>query len=107
MPGEVDAPVVIVNVDEPAPGAAIDVGLKLAVAPAGKPEAESAIEELKLPKIVVVIVDAPEVPAVTASADRAEAMAKSLDAPPEVMTFKVKSSTTKEVFRLWFSIPTR
>src|SRR5205807_7808470 len=40
----------------------IDEALKLVVAPAGKPDAESAIEELKLPEIVVVIVEMPELP---------------------------------------------
>ena len=46
-----------VTVEDPLPGAPIEAGLKFAVAPAGKPEAESAIAELKIPEIVVVIVD--------------------------------------------------
>ena len=99
-PALADAPTEIVTVDEPDPGAAIDVGLKVAVAPAGKPAAESATTELKLPDIVVVIVDAPEVPAVTVKAVGAETMAKSAGVPPEVWTLRAKSSTTKEVFKL-------
>ena len=49
-----------VKVDEPAPGAPIDEGVKLAVAPTGKPEAEREIDELKFPESVVVIVDVPD-----------------------------------------------
>ncbi len=97
----------IVKADEPEPGDGIEVGLKLAVAPEGKPAAESAIAELKFPEVVALIVDAPELPAVMVSAVAVEAMAKSADAPPGVAAFKAKSSTTKEVFRLEFSVPTR
>ena len=42
-----------VNVELPEPGAAIDVGLKLAVTPAGSPLAESEMAELKPPETVV------------------------------------------------------
>lgn len=42
-----------VNVELPEPGAAIDVGLKLAVTPAGSPLAESDTAELKPPETVV------------------------------------------------------
>ena len=55
----VDVPVVAVllavnvSVELPEPGAAIDVGLKLAVTPAGSPLAESETAELKPPEIVV------------------------------------------------------
>jgi len=42
-----------VSVELPLPGAAIDVGLKLAVTPAGNPLAESDTAELKPPEIVV------------------------------------------------------
>jgi hypothetical protein len=55
----VDVPVaavllaVNVNVELPEPGAAIDVGLKLAVTPAGSPVAESETAELKPPETVV------------------------------------------------------
>ena len=51
-----------VNVELPLPGAAIDVGLKLAVTPAGNPETESDTAELKPPLTVVEIVLLPEVP---------------------------------------------
>jgi hypothetical protein len=44
------------------PGAAIDGGLKSAVAPAGRPDTERAIDELKLPEVVVVIVEVAELP---------------------------------------------
>ena len=37
-------------------------GLKVAVAPAGNPEVESAIEELKFPERTELIVAVPEVP---------------------------------------------
>ena len=57
-----DAPTEIVIVDAPLPGAEIDEGLKLAVAPAGKPAAERATDELKIPASVEVIVDVPELP---------------------------------------------
>ena len=43
----------------PAPGAAIVLGLKLTVTPEGIPLADSAIELLKPPLILVVIVDVP------------------------------------------------
>src|SRR6185503_518526 len=55
----VDVPVVAVllavnvSVELPEPGAAIDVGLKLAVTPAGRPLAESETAELKPPETVV------------------------------------------------------
>src|SRR5258707_15163303 len=52
----------MVNVDEPEPGAVIEGGLKLALAPAGKPEAESEIEELKFPERLETIVADPALP---------------------------------------------
>src|SRR5260370_20168958 len=52
----------MVKVDEPEPGAVIEAGLKLALAPAGKPEAESEIEELKFPERVETIVTDPALP---------------------------------------------
>ena len=45
-----------VSVELPEPGAAIEAGLKEAVTPAGRPEAESAMAELKPPETAVVIV---------------------------------------------------
>ena len=46
VPAAVAPPTSIVIFDEPEPGAAIAAGEKPAVAPAGNPEADSAIEEL-------------------------------------------------------------
>jgi len=43
-------------VDVPEPGAAMDAELNAAVTPVGNPEALSAMAELKLPEIAVVIV---------------------------------------------------
>ena len=51
-----------VSVELPEPGAANEEGLKEAVTPAGRPETERKIAELKPPEIVVEIVDAPELP---------------------------------------------
>src|SRR5689334_10505848 len=50
VPAGVEAPAVMVIVDEPEPGAAIDVGLKLAVAPLGRPLAESDTAALNPPE---------------------------------------------------------
>src|SRR5437016_12503711 len=54
-----------VRVELPLPGAAIEVGLKLAVTPEGRPEADSEIAELKPPLTEVEIVLLPELPWVT------------------------------------------
>ena len=64
VPVEVEAPTVIVIVEDPPPGAAMDVGLKPAVAPVGSPDAESETAELKLPTMTVDTVDVPEPPCV-------------------------------------------
>lgn len=67
----VDVPVaaveatVKVNLDVPEPGAAMDVGLKAAVTPVGRPEADNAIAELNPPETVVVMVDVPVLPCAT------------------------------------------
>ena len=98
-----DAPTEIVKEDDPAPGAPIDDGLKLAVAPAGNPEAESATEELKLPEVVVVIVDVPALPCGIVSADGEADSAKSL--LTGIVAYSAKSSTTKDVFNFEFSTP--
>jgi len=66
-----DVPVVAVllavnvSVELPLPGAAIELGLKLAVTPAGSPEAENEIAELNPPVTEVVIAVLPELPWVT------------------------------------------
>src|SRR5581483_3860819 len=56
-----------VSVEFPLPGAAIEAGLKLAVTPAGKPDADSDTAELKPPLTVVEIVLLPDLPCVTLS----------------------------------------
>jgi hypothetical protein len=54
-----------VRVELPLPGAAMELGLKLAVTPAGKPETESETTALKPPLTVVEMVLLPELPCVT------------------------------------------
>lgn len=54
-----------VRVELPLPGAAIEAGLKLAVTPAGNPEADNETAELKPPLTVVEIALVPELPWVT------------------------------------------
>jgi hypothetical protein len=61
-PGVAVVATIIVMVEEPLPGAGIEVGLKLTVTPAGCPEEDNAIAESKVPEIVVVIVEAPLTP---------------------------------------------
>ena len=67
----VDVPVaavaatVKVNVEVPEPGAAMDAGLKAAVTPEGRPEADSATAELNPPETVVVTVEVPVLPCAT------------------------------------------
>ena len=63
------APTEIVIADVPAPGAAMVLGLKLTVVPDGVPLADNATALLKLPPIVVVIVDNPCVPCCMLSDD--------------------------------------
>jgi hypothetical protein len=58
-------PTVKVNVDVPPPGAAIELGLKLAVTPVGTPDAERATAELNPPLTDVEIVVLPELPWIT------------------------------------------
>jgi hypothetical protein len=85
----------------------MDDGLNVAVVPAGSPDVVSAIEELKLPESVVVMVAAPELPRVIANVDGEDEIAKSPAGTPEVVAFNAKSSTTKEVFSFEFSTPIR
>src|ERR1700704_2537903 len=54
-----------VRVELPPPGAAMEAGLKLAVTPAGNPEAVNATAALNPPLTVVEIVLVPEAPCVT------------------------------------------
>src|SRR5216684_3554045 len=65
VPVAVDAPTVIVKVELPEPGAAMEVGLKPAVAPVGRPLALSATAALKPPETAVVTVEDPEAPRTT------------------------------------------
>ena len=53
MPTEIDI------VDDPEPGAPIEVGLKVTPPPEGRPDADREIDELKLPSAVVEIVVLP------------------------------------------------
>jgi hypothetical protein len=59
---------VSVALDVPEPGAAIDVGLKLTVTPAGWPEADKATAESNPPEIVVLMVELPLEPTTTETA---------------------------------------
>src|SRR5258708_1941700 len=59
------ADAVKVSVELPAPGAAIEVGLKAAVTPEGRPEADRAMALLKPPETVVVTVVVPVEPCTT------------------------------------------
>jgi hypothetical protein len=52
-------------VDEPEPGAAMEVGLKVTVTPLGWPLAESAMAELNPPDTVVLMVELPPWPCCT------------------------------------------
>lgn len=54
--------VLIVRVEVPDPGAAIDDGLNVAVSPLPSPDADRLIAELKLPEAAVVIFVVPELP---------------------------------------------
>jgi hypothetical protein len=65
MPVAVVEATVRVRVEVPEPGAENDVGLKPGVTPAGWPVADKAMEELKPPAWVVVIVDVPLMPCAT------------------------------------------
>jgi hypothetical protein len=51
-----------VRVEVPEPGAAMEVGLRLAVTPVGWPEAVKAMAESKPPDTVVVMVEVPLLP---------------------------------------------
>src|SRR5260370_1410572 len=62
VPGAVAEPTVTVIVEVPAPGAAIEVGLKATVTPEGWPEADSATALVKPFETAVVIVEVPEPP---------------------------------------------
>lgn len=65
MPAAVVDATTIVRVEVPEPGAAIDVGLKLTVTPAGWPLAVNATAESNPPETEVVIVEVPLPPCTT------------------------------------------
>ena len=65
VPGAVDAPTFNVNAEEPLP--LMDVGLKVAVTPVGRPVADKVTAELKPPVTVLVIVVLPLFPTRTVS----------------------------------------
>src|SRR5437868_7049493 len=77
VPAGVDAPAVIVIVELPDPGAAIELGLKPAVVPVGSPLAPRETAELKPPDTVVLIVELPAVPCGSVSDDGELLIAKS------------------------------
>jgi hypothetical protein len=66
----------MVMVELPEPGAAMDVGLKLTVTPAGWPLAFKEMAELKPPEMAVVIVDVPLPPWTTETEPGAAEMVK-------------------------------
>jgi len=53
VPVGVEAPAVMVSMEEPEPGAGIDAGAKLPLAPEGRPEIDNDTAELKLPLMLV------------------------------------------------------
>src|SRR3954449_11893935 len=77
VPRAAPADTVKVSVELPEPGAAIEAGLKEAVTPDGRPEAESEMAELKPPETVVETVTLPELPCAMDVEVGAAAMAKS------------------------------
>src|SRR5438067_1464421 len=80
----------MVIVDEPEPGAAMELGLKLTVVPEGCPEAESATAELKPPETVVVMVEVPELPCtIDFEVGFAEIAKSGVCVPPQVENLKV------------------
>jgi hypothetical protein len=79
----------MVKAEVPLPGAAIGFGLKLTVVPAGTPAAVRLMELLKLPLMVVVIVELPCWPWVTVTDDGEAEIVKSLGGgPPQLGNFK-------------------
>lgn len=63
--GVTDDATAMVIVEDPEPGAAIEMGLKVTVTPDGWPEADRAMAELNPPVALVVIVEIPELPCAT------------------------------------------
>jgi len=65
-----------VTLDVPEPGAAMDVGLKATVTPAGCPDADKAIAESNPPETEVLIVELPLLPRTTETEAGEAAMVK-------------------------------
>ena len=77
----------IVIVEVPAPGAAIEAGLKLMETPSPSPEAESRIELLKPPLTAVVMVEVPvPEPLREMLTEAGEALMVKFGFPPELVT---------------------
>ena len=77
VPAAVLLPTAIVIVDEPEPGAAIGLGLKLTVVPVGAPLADRLMALLKPPLTVVLMVEVPWAPCATLTEVGAALMVKS------------------------------
>jgi len=90
----VPAPTVILIVDVPEPGAAMLAGAKVTLTPGGKPDADRAIAELKLPVTAVVMVEVPEPPQAAVS-ELGEA-AREKSALAAAVTAKTKLAVTEE-----------
>ena len=91
-------PTVIVIVDEPLPGAAIEVGEKETVVPAGAPVALSEMALLNVPEIVVEIDDVPEVPCTIETAVGDAAIEKSETGVPfQLLTIEFASTVPTPV----------
>ncbi len=78
---------VILIVDFPEPGAAIDEGLKVIPTPDSSPVADNAMDELKPPETAVVIVTLPERPRLTVS-EVGEALMVKSGLPPAAVTVR-------------------
>ncbi len=88
---------VTVMVEEPAPGAAMVLGLKLTVTLLGSPVADKAIEESKPPEIAVVMVEWPEFPGLIVSDVGDALMVKLGHVPVTVRETVVVSTVLPEV----------
>src|ERR1051326_5385830 len=82
VPAAVVAPAVMVAVEEPEPGAAMDVGENVTLAPAGTPLAEREMALLNPPETAVVIGELPDVPCKSESDVGLAEIVKSGVAPP-------------------------
>jgi hypothetical protein len=90
VPAAVEAPTAMVIVEEPEPGAAMEVGLKLTVVPEGAPEEESEIAELNPPDTLVEIVLVPDPPWTTETdPGEAEIVKSGVCVPPQEGNLKL------------------